>query len=70
MNTSDFLPLDALAARLGLPRTFLREQVKRRTIPVLRIGTRLRFDETAVRDALRRLAEKETEPRKAVAHGR
>ena len=61
MNAQDYLSLDALAARLKLPRPYLREQVEARHIPALRIGRVLRFDEAAVRDALRRLAERETE---------
>ena len=53
MEPTTYMSLDALAARLGLPRNFLREQVRRGTIPHLRVGGRLRFEESAVRDALR-----------------
>jgi excisionase family DNA binding protein len=52
-----YISLEALAGRLGLPRRFLREQARRGVIPCLRIGGRMRFEESAVRDALRRRAE-------------
>lgn len=48
-----YISLDVLATRLGLPRTFLREHARRGTIPALNVHGRLRFEETAVRDALR-----------------
>jgi excisionase family DNA binding protein len=49
-----YIPLHALASRLGLPRRFLREQARRAVIPYLRVGGRMRFEEAAVREALRR----------------
>lgn len=49
-----FITLSRLAARLGLPRRFLREQARRGLIPYLLVGGRMRFEEPAVCDALRR----------------
>ena len=49
-----FIPLCALASRLGLPRRFLREQARRGVIPFLRVGGRMRFEEAAGCEALRR----------------
>ena len=51
-----YISLDTLAARLGLPRTFLREQPRLGVIPHLYVGGRMRFEESAVREALRRQA--------------
>jgi len=56
METAAYISLDALASALGLPRRFLREQAERGGIPCLRIGGRLRFEETEVREALRKAA--------------
>ena len=56
METHEFLPLDELATRLRLPRSYLREQAKHGAIPHLCVGGRLRFEEAAVRDALRQQA--------------
>jgi len=52
-----YISLDVLAARLGLPRTFLRRQADGGVIPHLRVGGRMRFEESAVREALRRQAD-------------
>ncbi len=49
-----FITLSRLAARLGLPRQFLREQARRGLITYLLVGGRMRFEEPAVCDALRR----------------
>jgi len=49
-----FITLSRLAARLGLPRRFLREQARRGLIPHLLVGGRMRFEEAAVCEALRR----------------
>lgn len=65
MTPTTYLSLDALAVRLGLSRPFLREQVKRGTIPYLRVGGRLRFEEMAVRETLRQIA---ASPQKGVNH--
>lgn len=51
-----YISLEALAASLGLPKPFLRKQAERGLIPCLRVGGRLRFEEPAVREALRRQA--------------
>jgi excisionase family DNA binding protein len=56
METHEYVSLDELATRLRLPRSYLREHPKRGAIPHLRIGGRLRFEETAVRGALRQQA--------------
>jgi excisionase family DNA binding protein len=48
--------LDSLAARLGLPKVFLRDLARRGKIPSLRVGRWQRFDEADVRAALRKLA--------------
>jgi len=56
METHEFLSLDELATRLRLPRSYIREQAKRGGIPHLCVGGRLRFEEAAVRDALRQQA--------------
>lgn len=52
----EYLPLDALAARLNLPRTYVRRLAREGRIPSLNVNGRLRFDESAVREALRQLA--------------
>jgi excisionase family DNA binding protein len=51
-----YISLHALAARLGLPQRFLREQARRGVIPHLCVGGRMRFEEGAVCEALRRQA--------------
>lgn len=56
MEPTTYLSLDALAVTFGLPRTYLRELANAGIIPCLRVRGRLRFDERAVRDALRELA--------------
>ena len=56
METREYVSLDELATRLRLPRSYLREQAKRGAIPHLCIGGRLRFEQTAVCDALRQQA--------------
>ncbi len=56
MDTS-YISLDVLAARLGLPKPFLREQARRGLIPCLMVGGKMRFEESSVRDALRRQAQ-------------
>jgi len=60
------MPLDALAAALGLPRPYLRRLVHEGKIPCLNVTGRLRFDEAQVREALRRLA---VQPHETVAGG-
>ena len=51
-RTSQFLPLDALASTLGLPRDWLREQADSQRIPCLRVNGRRLFDPELVRCAL------------------
>lgn len=50
-----YLTLDALAARLGLPKDYLRNLVEKKQIPCLDVNGRLRFNEHNVRDAFDRL---------------
>ncbi len=51
-----YTSLEGLAASLGLPRRYLRDLARRRLIPFLNVSGRLRFDESAVRSALERIA--------------
>ncbi len=55
----EYLALDAMATRLALPKTYLRRLAKDGILPHLNINGRLRFDETAVREALRDLARRD-----------
>lgn len=52
----EYISLEALAATLGLPQTFLRRLADQREIPSLNVNGRLRFDEGEVREALNRIA--------------
>jgi len=62
MSSVAFYTLDALATRLALPRPFLHRLARERRIPCLDTGRgRLMFDEEAVRDALRKIAEERNE---------
>jgi len=54
----EYLSLDVLSKRLRLPRRFLREEASAGRIPCLKVGGRLRFEEAAVAEALRRQAER------------
>ena len=49
---SPFLPLDALAERLGLPRKWLADEVRAGRIPFLVAGGRRLFDPEQVRAVL------------------
>ena len=51
-ESKGYLPLEALAANLGLSQSYLRGLAKRRLIPYLDVNGRLRFDEAQVRAAL------------------
>lgn len=55
---SRFITLESLAARLWLPRTYLRRLAIEGAIPYLNVNGALRFEEDHVREALRRLAER------------
>jgi len=55
-TSSQFVPLDALAAELALPRSYLRRLAEEGVVPALDVNGRLRFDVGAVRDALARIA--------------
>jgi hypothetical protein len=52
----DLLSLHQLAARTGLPATWLRQEALGGRIPCLRVGRKLRFNLDAVRSALGRRA--------------
>ncbi len=56
---SQYVPLDALAVILGLPRTFLRREAERGAIPFVQAGAFRRFDPEQVREHLRRRAERQ-----------
>jgi len=58
MDEPRFIPLDALAETLKLPRRWLRTEADANRIPHLRIGNRRLFDVRQVRDALARIAER------------
>ena len=51
-DSSSYVSLDALGAALGLPRSWLRAEADRGTIPCLRINRRRLFNVTAVRQAI------------------
>lgn len=68
MDMGEYLPLDALAATLGLSRSYLRRLARTGRIPSLNANGRLRFDELQVREALRRLAEAEGAADEGVHH--
>jgi len=70
MYASEYLPLDALAATLGLPRSYLRRMAREGSIPALNVNGRLRFDEAAVREALARLTRSRKTVKRRVAAGR
>jgi len=61
----EYLPLDALATTLGLPRPYLRRLTDEGRIPSLNVNGRLRFDELQVREALLSLAVVEAEAKQA-----
>ncbi len=52
-----YLPLDALATTLGLPKGYLKDLAAQNKIPSLNVRGRLRFDIEQVRFALNRMAE-------------
>ena len=52
MTDGELLSLETLAARLGLPQTWLREQADAGQIPVIRIRKRRLFDLGSVRETL------------------
>ncbi len=56
MSTAKFIPLDALATTLGLPRRWLRGEAMAGRIPSLIVGNRRLFNPDAVRQALERRA--------------
>lgn len=57
MEKITYFSLEALAARLQLPKAYLRRMANENRIPSLSVGGRLRFNPLAVQAALDRLAE-------------
>ena len=52
MNAAPYIPLDALAATLKLPRPWLRKEADAGRIPHLKIGRRRLFQVQQVQEAL------------------
>jgi hypothetical protein len=55
---TEYLPLEALAARLNLPQRYLKGLALASDIPSLNVNGRLRFNPAAVQQALDKLAAK------------
>ena len=55
-DESTFVSLDHLAARLGLPSTYLKRLAERRAVPCLRVSGRMKFNPLEVQQALDRMA--------------
>lgn len=51
-----YIPLGALATRLGLPQSYLKTLADKRAIPSLNVKGRLRFNPLQVQEALDRVA--------------
>jgi len=62
MESHEYISLDVLAIRLGLPRPYLKRLMEQGRIPHLVVGPWRRFDEAQVREALLRLAAHEGRP--------
>jgi len=60
-NENTYISLDHLSARLGLPRTYLKQLAERRSVPFLRVSGRMKFDPERVKEALDRMAANEPE---------
>ena len=56
-NENTFISLDHLAARFGLPKSYLKELAEQRVIPHLQISGRMKFNPIQVQHALNRMAE-------------
>ena len=56
MATIEYIPLDALAAMLRLPRAYLRRLAEQGKIPSLNVNNYRRFNPAAVQAALDELA--------------
>jgi len=56
LDDTQFISLDALANRIGLPKTFLKELADKRLIPSLDVNGRRRFNPLQVQEVLDRLA--------------
>lgn len=54
---TQYLSLEVLASVLGLPKSYLRQLTKQKQIPSLKVGGRMRFQESDVRDALSKMAQ-------------
>lgn len=55
---TQYLSLEALAAVLSLPQNYLRKLAKQKQIPSLKVGNRMKFQESEVREALAKMAKK------------
>lgn len=58
-----FVSLEALAAELCLPKSYLRNLAAQKLIPCLNVNGRLRFDSVVVMDALTKLSSSEDKER-------
>jgi hypothetical protein len=67
-NTQELTNLQGLASRLGLPAKWLKQEAEAGRIPCLKIGAKLRFNATAVREALAVRAAREHQPCMEVVH--
>lgn len=56
MQTEQYIPLDALAARLGLPKTYLKRLADENRLPMLSVNGSRRFLESAVQKVLNEMA--------------
>ena len=69
MNTTEYIPEEVLAIRLGLPKTYVKRLVREHRIPYLKVGRWKRYDEQAVRQVLAKLAEADSKLRLTVLQG-
>ena len=58
MNTTEYISLEILAAKLRLPQSYLRNLAEKSQIPALNVNGRLRFNLVAVQQVLTGLAAK------------
>jgi len=58
-NEMSYIPLETLAAKLGLPKCYLRKLARGKMIPYLNVNGRLRFNLKEVQKALAQIAASE-----------
>ena len=51
-NENTYISLDHLAARLGLPKTYLKQLAQQRSVPFLQVSGRMKFNPVQVQQAL------------------